>query len=104
MSSHFFVAVGAATLLVASGAHPVVAQPSADRLAPTLTVRVNFAAATPGAIRAERRRIEAAAMEVCGASPASLRELRLAVRGSACYREALNGALRQIDNPALASR
>jgi UrcA family protein len=67
-------------------------------------VRVNPNPATPADARDERRRIEAAAMEVCGASPTSLRELRLAVRGSACYRQAMAGALRQIDHPAFASR
>ena len=102
MTSHFFAVVGAATLLLASGAHPVAAQRSAET--PSVTVRVNPAPATPAGARAERRRIETAVMEVCGASPASLREQRLAVRGSACYRQALDGALRQIDNPAIASR
>jgi UrcA family protein len=102
MTSHFFAAVGAATLVLASWPHPVAAQTPAE--GPSVTVRVNPAPATPAEARAERQRIEAAAMEVCGASPTSLRELRLAVRDSACYRRALDGALRQIDNPAFASR
>ena len=102
MTFRYFAAAGLAVILLTGASFPVVAQTAAE--ARTVTVRVHPAPATPAGARAERRRIETAAMEVCGASPTSLREQRLAVRNSACYRQALDGALRQIDNPAIASR
>jgi UrcA family protein len=102
MTRHFFAVVGLAAILVTSAAFPPAAQASEETQ--SITLRVDPHPAKPNQARAERRRIETAAMEVCGASPSSLRELQLAVRHSDCYRKALDGALRQIGDPAFASR
>lgn len=53
---------------------------------------------------AERRllaRIEDAALEVCGASPFSLADVKSATRNSRCWRDAVDGATRRIRSPTL---
>lgn len=89
--------------LVALGA-PVVGQEIAigrDRYAITLS-RSDLQPATPAQARQARARIEAAAMVVCGASGTSLVELKRAIRRSACWRDSVADARRQIDDPLLA--
>jgi len=46
-------------------------------------------------------RLEAATLQACGASEFSLRELRLTVRRSACFRDNLDRALAQLNAPAV---
>lgn len=46
-------------------------------------------------------RIENAALLVCGASPFSLREIKLAVRDSDCWRTSMAETVAQIDAPLL---
>jgi UrcA family protein len=101
MTSRYFATVSLVVILLTGASFPPAAQASAD--APNVTVRVHTTP-KPAEARADRRRIEAAALEVCGASPTSLREQQLAVRESDCYRKALDGALRQVVNPAIANR
>lgn len=48
-------------------------------------------------------RLDRAALKACGASPASLREVRDAARGSACYQDALQQAAAQLPAPLAAS-
>ncbi len=59
--------------------------------------------ATPGAARRSLARIDRAALEVCGAFDSSLRELKDAIHRSACWREAMAGAVAQIDDPMLSA-
>ena len=69
-------------------------------------VTVHRAQLHPGTPRAARRtiaRIEAAALEACGASPVSLREVKLAVRDSDCWRDSMAAAMERIDDPLLLS-
>ena len=47
-------------------------------------------------------RLADAALAVCGASDFSLRELRLAVRKSACWNDSMEDVVKRIDNPLLA--
>jgi UrcA family protein len=47
------------------------------------------------------RRLDAAALEACGASKFSLREYRQAVRESACYRDGMNDAVAQLGSPTV---
>jgi UrcA family protein len=50
------------------------------------------------------RRLDAAALEVCGASVDSVRDQQRAVRRSACYAEAMDGALAAVNAPAATER
>jgi UrcA family protein len=56
---------------------------------------------SPVAARQLLARIEDAALEVCGASPFSLADVKSATRNSRCWRDAVDGATRQIGNPTL---
>jgi len=47
------------------------------------------------------RRLDAAAAEACGADRGSVREVQVAVRKSACYTEALDTAVAQLNAPTV---
>ena len=47
------------------------------------------------------QRIDAAALEVCGASAFSLPEVKVAARESVCWRHSVDDAVRSIDSPLL---
>jgi UrcA family protein len=92
-----------AAALCAAIAMPATAQEAKigpDRYAVTL-YRAQLHPATPGAARRTLGRIEAAALDVCGASPFSLREMKQAVRDSTCWRDAMAGTMARIDDPLL---
>ena len=93
----------AAAALCAAIATPATAQEArigADRYTVTLH-RAELHPATPGAARRTLARIEAAALDVCGASQFSLRDVKRAVRYSACWRDAVAGTMARIDDPLL---
>lgn len=47
-------------------------------------------------------RLDRAAIQACGASPfASLRDYRLAIRGSRCYADGMSHAISELNAPAL---
>jgi UrcA family protein len=48
------------------------------------------------------QRLEAAALEACGGGAHSFPELNRSIRASTCWREAMNGALAQVDTSHLA--
>jgi len=56
---------------------------------------------TPAAARRTLARIQAAALAACGASSFSLREMKLAVRDSACWRDSMAATMARIDDPLL---
>ena len=56
---------------------------------------------SPAAARRLLRRIGDAALESCGASSFSLAELRTATATSRCWRDAVDDAVRRIDDPLL---
>jgi UrcA family protein len=56
---------------------------------------------SPAAAHRLLRRIGEAALESCGASSFSLPEFKAATVASRCYRDAVDGAVRRIDNPLL---
>ena len=56
---------------------------------------------SPAAARSLLRRIGDAARETCGASSFSLAELKTATVVSRCWRDAVDGAVRRIDDPWL---
>lgn len=71
-----------------------------DRYA--VTVRsVDLNPATPSAARRVFRRLDAAALAVCGASEFSVRDAIEAEHRSACWRDAMARALAQVENPLL---
>jgi len=61
-----------------------------------------IAPATPAAARQVRRRIESAVLQVCGGGDGSLAEVNRTVRASACWRDAVAGALAHV--PVAAAR
>jgi UrcA family protein len=56
---------------------------------------------SPAAARHLLRRIRDAALESCGASPFSLPEFKAATVASRCWRDAVDNAVRRIDDPLL---
>jgi UrcA family protein len=58
--------------------------------------------ATPQAARRMVKRIENAALMVCGATPGALAEVTRAIRRSACWRETMARTIGRIDDPLLA--
>jgi UrcA family protein len=60
-----------------------------------------FDPSRPDGAAAVLRRLDSAAMEVCGAPIGSLREYRLAVRHSDCHAASLDRAVAQLDDPAV---
>jgi UrcA family protein len=56
---------------------------------------------SPAAARHLLRRIRDAALESCGASPFSLPEFKAATLASRCWSDAVENAVRRIDNPLL---
>jgi len=70
----------------------------------TADIRVRYDRSELGSPAAARRlfgRIGDAALESCGASPFSLAEFRSATLSSRCWRDAVDAAVRRIDNPLL---
>jgi UrcA family protein len=57
--------------------------------------------ASPAAAHRLLRRIRDAALESCGASPFSLPEFKAATVASQCWRDAVDNAVRSIDDPLL---
>jgi UrcA family protein len=77
---------------------------SADPAGETVTQRIGGGDLHPATDAGAQRllyRIEQAALEVCGASPASLHELRLAARHSECFRRAVEDAVAQTADPKM---
>ena len=70
-----------------------------DRYA--VTVRADLHPATPAAARRVLARIDAGALAACGVSSFSLREVVAAERRSACWRDAMAGAMAKSDNVLL---
>jgi UrcA family protein len=56
---------------------------------------------SPAAAHRLLRRIRDAALESCGASPFSLPEFKAATLASQCWRDAVDNAVRHIDDPLL---
>ena len=56
---------------------------------------------SPAAAHRLLRRIRDAALESCGASPFSLPEFKAATVASQCWRDAVDNAVRRIDDPLL---
>ena len=56
---------------------------------------------SPAAAHRLLRRIRDAALESCGASPFSLPEFKAATVASRCWRDAVDDAVRRIDDPLL---
>lgn len=88
---------------VAAFAHPAQAQ---DRIGPdryAVLVRAAAHPATPRAARQTLARIERTALAVCGASSFSLREVRMSVRDSACWRASVAEAVARAGDPLLSA-
>ena len=56
---------------------------------------------SPAAARHLLRRIQKAALESCGASSFSLNEIKTSTAASRCWRDAVDNAVRSVDEPLL---
>ncbi len=63
--------------------------------------RADMSATTPASARRALKRIGRAETAACGGSGGSLREVTRAVEATACWREAVDGAVRAVDAPLL---
>jgi UrcA family protein len=68
-----------------------------------IRVRYERELTSPAAARRLLRRIGAAALESCDASSFSLAEFKTATVASRCWRDAVDDAVRRIDDPLLAA-
>ena len=68
----------------------------------TIIVRhINTHPSTTAETKRTLARLDDAALRACGGSGFSLREVKAALRESACWKDAMDGAVRQIASPAL---
>ena len=75
---------------------------SAGDQAPTATVRYSDLNLTRSADAAVMlKRLDRAASSACGVSQFSLREVRVAVRQSDCYRDGMNQAVASLNSPTV---
>lgn len=88
-SLSFALAIGAAVMIAA----PVMAEREIVHLKPS-----ELHPRTAADVRHVVGRIDRAALHVCGASEFSLREVKIDARHSTCWKEAVAGALAQIDD------
>lgn len=92
-----------ASLALVAAATPAAAQPARhapERFAVTLA-GFDVHPATPAAADRAVARIDRAALEVCGAARSSLRPVKLAVRRSACWKDAIADVRRALTDPLL---
>lgn len=83
-------------------ATPCLAQQRPDPDRHVVVLRdVDRRPATPAAARKVLARIDVAALAACGVPSFSLREVTQAARRSPCWRDAMAGAVAQIDAPLL---
>jgi UrcA family protein len=78
-------------LLVLGLAAPAVAQPVETRAIAVSTAGLDLA--SPAGARIMTERLDRAAVQACGASSFSARDVQAEVRRSACYREAIDHAM-----------
>ena len=97
-----FIRLGLVTATMMLTTQVVLAQNmiAADQHAIVLT-NVNIHPATVREARKTLDRIEAAALTLCGAPPGSSTYMRRAVMKSACFRDSVANAVRQIDAPLI---
>jgi UrcA family protein len=68
----------------------------------TVTLRgLDLHPSTPASPRRLLNRLSEAALEVCGGSSFSLREVKAAIKASSCWRDAMGDAVRRIGSPQL---
>ncbi len=97
-----FGKVSLLVVLSASATTPLVAQTEVGPNSYAVTLsNLDLSPATASAARRTLSRIDEAALAICGAPRGSLREVRRATRKSACWKESVDRAVAQIDNPLL---
>jgi UrcA family protein len=98
------VSIIAAFTIGASGASPFALAAAADQdlNPPLVTLRgLDLHPSTPAAARWLLDQLGEAALEACGGSAFSLREVKAAIKASSCWRDAMADAVRRIDSPQL---
>jgi len=98
------VSILAAFVIGIFGASPFVSAATQDQdsILPSVIVRgLELYPSTPASAQRLLDRLSEAALEVCGGSAFSLREVKVAIKASSCWRDALSDAIRRIDSPQL---
>jgi UrcA family protein len=98
------VSILAAFSIGAFGASPFASAATQDQdlIAPSVIVRgLELHPSTPASAQRLLDRLGEAALEVCGGSAFSLREVKVAIKASSCWRNALGDAVRRIGSPQL---
>ncbi len=98
MSKIGYRSFAAAGLFALAGLY---ASPSAAETVRVPIHHIDLHPATPARARQVLARIDDAALRACGVSGFSLAEAKAALRASPCWHEAVDGAVRQIDDPLL---
>ena len=93
-----FRSFAAAGLLASAG---LSAPPSGAEIVRIPVHHINLHPATPTKARQVLARLDDAALRACGGSGFNLSEAKAALRASPCWQEAVDGAVRQIDDPLL---
>lgn len=96
------LAAAAALALSAAAVAPALAAPAADAPNQTAVKVSDLNLANPYDAARLMRRLEAAALNVCGADTFSVRTVKLAARHSDCYRDALSNAVAATGSSQLA--
>lgn len=95
--------LGLSLILAALPAPALAAGQDAGGLTSSVALHgVDLNPASPSAARRLLRRIDAAALDVCGGSAFSLREAKDAIEASSCWKDAVADAVRQSRSPLLA--
>jgi UrcA family protein len=93
---NILIASTAALLVLTAGSGAAFAGTTETASVTLRTAKLDLS--NPQDARALKSRINAAAMEACGAYPGSLRELKRVVARSACHRDAVAGAVAQLSS------
>lgn len=94
-----------AAVVLAAIAGSAAARAGQDETRQAIAVRhVDRHPTTDAAARSVLARLDRAAIEACGGSLFSLREVKDALRAGRCWRDAMAGAVAEIGDPRLADR
>jgi UrcA family protein len=88
-----------AALLLLTGASSAFAAPAGTETASVYVSKAKLDLNNPGDAQRMMRRIDAAALQVCGADYHSIAYIKRAVASSACHRNAVAGAVAQLNSP-----
>jgi UrcA family protein len=102
--SKFLVSISLAGVIGIAGTSSFASAATEDQnlVRPSVTLRgLDLHPSTPASARRLLDRLGEAALEACGGSAFSLREVKAAIKESSCWRDAMGDAVRRIGSPQL---